>query len=43
MGLDLAAADPSLNTIYETASSVLGFDLKKIIEEKVQKKIKETA
>ena len=33
MGLDLAAADPSLNSIYETASSVLGFDLRKIIEE----------
>lgn len=33
MGLDLAAADPSLDYIYETASSVLGFDLKKIIAE----------
>ncbi|MBQ8513825.1 MAG: ACP S-malonyltransferase [Ruminococcus sp.] len=33
MGLDLAAADPSLEAIYETASSVLGFDLKKIIGE----------
>lgn len=33
MGLDLAAADPSLDYIYETASSVLGFDLRKIIAE----------
>ncbi len=33
MGLDLAAADSSLNFIYDAASSVLDFDLKKIIEE----------
>lgn len=33
MGLELAAADPSLEAVYEIASSVLGFDLKKIIGE----------
>lgn len=33
MGLDIAAADPSLDHIYETASAVLGFDLKQIIAE----------
>ncbi len=33
MGLDLTAVDNSLDYIYETASSVLGFDLKKIIAE----------
>lgn len=31
MGLDLVAADPSLKAIYDTASSILGFDLYEII------------
>ena len=33
MGMDLLEADPSLGFIYETASSVLGFDLKAIIQD----------
>lgn len=33
MGLDLTAVDKSLDYIYEIASSVLGFDLKKVIAE----------
>lgn len=33
MGMDLLEAYPTLNTIYETASKVLGFDLKSIIQE----------
>ncbi len=33
MGLDLAANDSCLLSVYEAASSVLGFDLRKIIEE----------
>lgn len=31
MGMELLAADPSLGFIYDTAASVLGFDLKDII------------
>lgn len=31
MGLDLLAANPSLSFIYDTASAILGFDLKDII------------
>ncbi len=33
MGIDLLNADPSIGFIYDTASDVLGFDLKKIISE----------
>lgn len=33
MGMDLLEADPSLGFIYETASSVLEFDLKAIIQD----------
>ena len=32
MGLDLLAAHPALAVIYDTASSILGFDLKEIIQ-----------